>query len=418
MKKANKIFILLYMTVISLIIILFLQITFYCTVLPDNFFREKLQEEDFSINIYPSVMAKGKGQEAVAASFNRDKTEKMTLMLYGIFPIKDITVNKLEAPSLIPSGEPFGLKMITHGVIVTDYGSVDSFAGQLSPAKEGGIMIGDIIVEVNGEEVNTGNQLTKAVQQNSLNTSLTVIRENEKFTVNVTPIKSKNDGMYKLGIWTRDSCAGIGTLTYYDPQNNSYGGLGHSVCDVNTGELLPLLSGEKVPVCINSIIKGINGSPGELCGTFVSSSSDGSILLNTECGVFGVTEKLSKNAAVPLGFKQEIEIGDAEIMTTVEGMTPKSYKIVIEKVNYNSEASTKNMVIRVTDSELLSKTGGIVQGMSGSPIIQNGKIVGAVTHVFVNDVTRGYGIFAENMYEISSGLQREKSESEPCRVAA
>lgn len=418
MKKANKIFILLYMTVISLIIILFLQITFYCTVLPDNFSREKLQEEDFSINIYPSVMAKGKGQEAAAASFNNVKTEKMTLMLYGIFPIKDITVNKLEAPSLIPSGEPFGLKMLTAGVIVTDYGSVDGFTGQLSPAKEGGIMIGDIIVEVNGEEVNTGNQLTKAVQQNSLNTSLTVIRENEKFTVNVTPIKSKNDGMYKLGIWTRDSCAGIGTLTYYDPQNNSYGGLGHSVCDVNTGELLPLLSGEKVPVCINSIIKGINGSPGELCGTFVSSSSDGSILLNTECGVFGVTEKLSKNAAVPLGFKQEIEIGDAEIMTTIEGMTPKSYKIVIEKVNYNSEASTKNMVIRVTDSELLSKTGGIVQGMSGSPIIQNGKIVGAVTHVFVNDVTRGYGIFAENMYEISSGLQREKSEYEPSRIAA
>lgn len=397
------------MTVISLIMILFLQITFYCTVLPDNFFREKLQGESFSINVYPSVTAKGTEKEAAAASLHNGSSEKMTLMLYGIFPIKDIKVNRIDGPDLIPSGEPFGLKMLTDGIIVTDYGSVDSPSGQLSPAKEGGIIIGDIIVEVNGRRVNTGNQLTEAVQADPFNTSITVIRESEKVALNVVPMKSKNDGLYKLGIWTRDSCAGIGTLTYYDPQNGSYGGLGHSVCDSGTGELLPLLSGEKVPVYINGIIKGANGSPGELCGTFVSSSSDGSILLNTECGVFGVTEKTSKNAPIPLGFKQEIEIGEAEIMTTVEGMSPKSYKIIIEKVNYNTEASTKNMVIRVTDAELLSKTGGIVQGMSGSPIIQNGKIVGAVTHVFVNDVTRGYGIFAENMYEISSGLQQETS---------
>lgn len=417
MKKANKIFILLYMTVISLIVILFLQITFYCTVLPDNFFREKIQEDTFSINTYPTVMAKENGQGAVKASLNNDNAEKVTLMLYGIFPIKDVTVKKVDAPNLIPSGEPFGLKMLTDGVIVTDYGSVDSPSGQLSPAKEGGILIGDIIIEVNGEEVSTGNQLTKAVQKNSHSTSLRVIRENEKITVNVTPLKSTVDGLYKLGIWTRDSCAGIGTLTYYDPQNNSYGGLGHSVCDSNTGELLPLLSGEKVPVCINSIIKGVNGSPGELCGTFVSSSSDGSILLNTECGIFGITDKISKNAVLPLGFKQDIEIGEAEIMTTVEGMTPKSYKIVIEKVNYNG-TNTKNMVIRVTDSQLLSKTGGIVQGMSGSPIIQNGKIVGAVTHVFVNDVTRGYGIFAENMYEISSELQSEDSKTQLNKISA
>ncbi len=417
MKKANKIFILLYMTVISLIVILFLQISFYCAVLPDNFFREKIQEDTFSINTYPSVMAKENSQGAVAASLNNDNTEKVTLMLYGIFPIKDVTVKKVDAPYLIPSGEPFGLKMLTDGVIVTDYGSVKSLSKQLSPAKEGGILIGDIIIEVNGEEVCTGNQLTKAVQKNSHSTSLKVIRENERITINVTPLKSSVDGLYKLGIWTRDSCAGIGTLTYYDPQNNSYGGLGHSVCDSNTGELLPLLSGEKVPVYINSIIKGANGSPGELCGTFVSSSSNGNILLNTECGVFGITDKISKNADLPLAFKQEIEIGEAEIMTTVEGMTPKSYKIVIEKVNYNG-TSTKNMVIRVTDSELLSKTGGIVQGMSGSPIIQNGKIVGAVTHVFVNDVTRGYGIFAENMYEISSELQSETSETQFNKISA
>lgn len=410
MKKANIYFKILYIAIIMLIIILFLQINFYCTALPDSFFREKLQGESFSVNPYPSVTVISNGEKTVAAASENERTKKMTLMLYGIFPIKDITVSRLEAPSLIPSGEPFGLKMLTDGVIVTDYGSVESAYGQYSPAKEGGVQVGDIIVKVNGKEVNTGNQLTETVQQNGAETKLTIIRKGERMTVTVIPRQSKVDGLYKLGIWTRDSCAGIGTLTYYDPANNSYGGLGHSVCDGDTGELLPLLSGEKVPVCINSVVKGINGSPGELCGTFMSESSTGSILLNTECGVFGISEKLPKAHSMPLGFKQEIEIGEAEIMTTVEGMTPKSYKITIEKVNYNSESSVKNMVIRITDKELLSKTGGIVQGMSGSPIIQNGKIVGAVTHVFVNDVTRGYGIFAENMYRLSSGLECEGNE--------
>ncbi|MBD5081469.1 MAG: SpoIVB peptidase [Ruminococcaceae bacterium] len=403
MKKANKIFKIIYIAIIWLIVILFLQINFYCTALPDNFFREKLYGESFSINPYPSVIAKPEGGALAAVSEN-ERTQKMTLMLYGIFPIKDITVSKVDAPSLIPSGEPFGLKMLTDGVIVTDYGSVETPLGSLSPAKESGLQVGDIIVKVNNREINTGDELTKAVQKDGKEIKLTVIRKGETITLTVTPKQSRTDGLYKLGIWTRDSCAGIGTLTYYDPSNNSFGGLGHSVCDSDTGELLPLLSGEKVPVCINSVVKGVNGSPGELCGSFMSSTSSGSILLNTDCGVFGFSDKLPKNSSIPLGFKQDIEIGDAEIMTTVEGMTPKSYSITIEKVNYNSESSVKNMVIRITDKELLSKTGGIVQGMSGSPIIQNGRIVGAVTHVFVNDVTRGYGIFAENMYEFSSAL--------------
>ncbi|MDE6724815.1 MAG: SpoIVB peptidase [Ruminiclostridium sp.] len=415
MKRANKIFKILYIAVIWLIVILFLQINFYCTALPDNFFREKLHGEGFSISPYPSVTAKPGGGAVTAVSEN-EKTQKMTLMLYGIFPIKDITVSKVEAPNLIPSGEPFGLKMLTDGVIVTDYGNVETPLGSVSPAKESGVLVGDIIVKVNNKEINTGNQLTEAVQKDGKEVKLTVIRKGEALTLTVTPKQSKTDGLYKLGIWTRDSCAGIGTLTYYDPSNNSFGGLGHSVCDGDTGELLPLLSGEKVPVCINSVVKGINGSPGELCGSFMSSSSSGSILLNTECGVFGFSDKMPKISSIPLGFKQDIEIGNAEIMTTVEGMTPKSYSITIEKVNYNSESSVKNMVIRITDKELLSKTGGIVQGMSGSPIIQNGRIVGAVTHVFVNDVTRGYGIFAENMYEFSSVL--EVGEGELGRLSA
>lgn len=410
MKKTKRFFIILYIGIILSTILLFLQIMFYYAVLPDKFYREKLRDNGLKLNIYPLITVRSAEEKPVSASADKVKKETMTFMLYGIIPIKDVTVNNIATPMLIPSGEPFGLKMVTDGVVVTSFGDVEGVNGIYSPAEDGGIMIGDVIVGVNGKKVSTGNDLTEAVQQNHDETKIRLVRKGENIYLTVTPKCSKIDGLYKLGIWTRDSCAGIGTLTYYDPQNNSYGGLGHSVCDSDTGEILPLGSGEKVPVFINNVIKGVNGSPGELCGTFASSSSSGNILINSDCGVFGISDSCPKQSPIPLGFKQEIEVGEAEILTTVEGMTPQCYKICIEKVNYKSESSEKNMVIRITDEALLSKTGGIVQGMSGSPIIQNGKLVGAITHVFVNDVARGYGVFAENMYAVSSNMEKQTGE--------
>lgn len=393
----------LYISLISFVVVLFLQILFYYAVLPDNFYQSGVRREELKVGAYPAVSISSRESDLAAVS-ESGGSQKMTLMLYGIFPIKDVTVNNRETPMLIPSGEPFGLKILTDGVIVTDYGMVEGALGSYSPAKDAGIEEGDIIVAANGIKISTGNQLTEAVQLDSTKTRLTVIRDNKQINITITPEKSKIDGLYKLGVWTRDSCAGIGTITYYDPQNGTYGGLGHSVCDASTGDVLPLSYGETVPVCINSVVKGVNGYPGELCGSFMSASASGSILANTECGVFGEYGTLPTGRAMPMAYKQEIAIGEAEIYTTVDGMSPKSYEIMIEKVNYNSDSQVKNMVIRITDSELLSKTGGIVQGMSGSPIIQNGKLVGAVTHVFVNDITRGYAVFAENMYNISSSV--------------
>ena len=258
-------------------------------------------------------------------------------------------------------------------------------------------------------KTDTAVELSDAVQLGGERTEVTVIREGKRLILELKPEKSKEDGIYKLGIWTRDSCAGIGTLTYYDKRNMTYGGLGHSVCDADTGALLPLSRGETVPVCINNVVKGVNGRPGELCGSFMSASASGDILINTDCGVFGHANSVPNSEKIPMAFKQEIELGNAVILTTVNGMTPECFGIVIEKVDYNSDTSVKNMVIRIDDDRLLQKTGGIVQGMSGSPIIQNGKLVGAVTHVFVNDISRGYAVFAENLYEISVGLGTAES---------
>lgn len=400
----KKIILGFYISLISFVVVLFLQILFYCAVLPDNFYRSGERRENFKVGAYPAVSISAREGDIAAVSGSGGEHQKMTLMLYGIFPIKDVTVDNMEAPMLIPSGEPFGLKILTDGVIVTDFGSVESDLGLSSPAKDAGIEEGDIIISANGIKISTGSQLTEAVQLDDTQTRLTVIREGKQVNITLTPEKSRVDGLYKLGVWTRDSCAGIGTLTYYDPQNGTYGGLGHSVCDADTGDILPLSYGETVPVCINSVVKGVNGYPGELCGSFMSASASGSILANTECGVFGEYGSIPRRKPIPMAYKQEAEIGEAEIYTTIDGMTPQSYKIMIEKVNYNSESQVKNMVIRITDKELLSKTGGIVQGMSGSPIIQNGKLIGAVTHVFVNDITRGYAVFAENMYNISSSV--------------
>ena len=197
----------------------------------------------------------------------------------------------------------------------------------------------------------------------------------------------------------RDSSAGIGTITYYDPQTAQFGGLGHPICDVDTGEIMPLLSGQVVKVVINDVVKGTSGDPGELKGSFASSKDSGTITSNDETGVFGTLySNPSQNAALPVALKQEITEGAAKIYTTVSGTTPQEYDIEIEKIDISDTGKTKNMIIKVTDPNLLEKTGGIVQGMSGSPIIQNGKLVGAVTHVLVNDPQRGYGIFIENMY--------------------
>ncbi len=311
-----------------------------------------------------------------------------------------------ERRTLVPCGTPFGIKMLTDGVIVTDFGAVNSPADCISPAEAAGIKRGDVITSVNGIEISDSISLSNAVQKSTDTCTLEIIRDGEVLNITAIPVRSEEEGEYKLGLWTRDSCAGIGTMTFYDPENEIFGGLGHSVSDISTGMTLPLLDGEITTVTITDVLKGSDGVPGELRGAFISDRETGTVEINSEYGVFGYSDIAPVlNEPMEVARNDEIKKGKATIYTTVSGMMPKEYEIEIEKIDYGSTSASRNMTIRITDKELLSLTGGIVQGMSGSPIIQDGRIIGAVTHVLINDSAMGYGIFIENMCKTACQLE-------------
>ena len=300
---------------------------------------------------------------------------------------------------VIPLGSAFGIKLFTDGVIVASLSDIYTEEGVCCPAAEAGILPGDYLLQADGQDIPDNGALARYIGSSQGEAiSFQVRREDQVFSVEVTPVYG--EGSFKTGMWVRDSAAGIGTLTFYDPATGIFGGLGHAVCDVDTGEPMPLSSGEVVPAYISGVKKGEKGAPGELQGSFLSSVPSGMLYLNNETGVYGaLSSSPSQNEAIPLCYRQDVEEGPAQVLVTVDGQGPQLYDIVIEEVNLGDNTPTKNMILHVTDPELLEATGGIVQGMSGSPVIQNGKLAGAVTHVFVNDPTRGYGIFAENMLD-------------------
>jgi len=265
-----------------------------------------------------------------------------------------------------------------------------------SPAEKSGIKPGDMITSVNGIDVSTNSDIGNAVQLSPECCAVILKRGNAEKQIRLTP-ESAN-GSLRLGAWVRDSAAGIGTLTFADPESGAFAGLGHPVSDVTTGELMPLSSGEATEAEIYSTIKGRNGETGELCGELCENVI-GSIDCNTPVGVFGTLSGAASGETMPMAFRQEVECGPATVLSTIDGTVPEEYSIEIEKINLCAMSGTKSMVIRVTDERLLDSAGGIVRGMSGSPIIQNGMIAGAVTHVFVNDPTRGYAVFAETMVD-------------------
>lgn len=357
-----------------------------------------------------TIIDAGNRKEITASALNTaNKDYQAQLMLFDMVPIKKVNVKVVEERLLVPCGTPFGIKMFTNGVVVVGVADIESEGNMINPAAVAGVRVGDIITAINGEPVTQNSQVAKLIQASGGNpVQLSLKRNDEAITATLTPILSDADASYKGGMWVRDSTAGIGTVTFYDPNTGAFGGLGHGICDVDTNELMPLRSGEVVPVTISGIVKGQKGRAGELRGYFSNDIPVGELQSNSEAGVYGELRFSPVSMqAIPVAPKQEVQIGPAQIYTTVDGNSPQSYSIEIESINYQENTKIKNLVVKVTDTQLLNKTGGIVQGMSGSPIVQNGKLVGAVTHVFVNDPTRGYGILAENMVEISEKTQLE-----------
>ncbi len=376
---------------------------YYAINLPDSYYVESGARLElttaFSINAVPDSAVQSFSAQTIPVS------RTASLRLFGIIPVKDVEIKTVETPMLIPGGEPFGIKLLMEGVMVVGTGTVKTDSGMKCPAEECGLQKGDVILTANGRQVMSNSEIQEIISKsNGKAINIVYIQNNQQKETILTPVMSASDSKYKAGIWVRDSMAGIGTLTYCDPATNRFGGLGHPVCDSDTGEIIPVSSGETANVTINKIVKGAKGSPGELHGNFSSKLSSGIIYSNNKYGVFGeLFAPVKSEEAIPMGLKQEIQEGPAQIRTTIDETGPHNYDIEIESIDYKN-TGTKNMIIKVTDSDLLSKTGGIVQGMSGSPIIQNGKLIGAVTHVLVNDPQKGYGIFCENMYD--SGMSR------------
>lgn len=323
--------------------------------------------------------------------------------LLGILPIKDVQVDVVERQQLIPSGIPVGIYMKTNGVLIVGTGEVSDVNG--IPQEPGGQVVqsGDYILSVNDVPVTEKEEVIDQINRAAGGqVKLTVLRRGERTDL-LVPVVQTASSEYKAGIWIRDDTQGIGTLTYLD-QNGNFGALGHGISDIDTSTLLDLEYGTLYRTDIRAVIKGANGAPGELAGTIRYSGDEvlGSISDNTGIGIFGTitadSADLAYCGAMDIAYKQEVKKGPAQILSAVDGEV-KAYDIEIEKINLNSGDANKSMVIRVTDDRLLELTGGIVQGMSGSPILQDGRIVGAVTHVFVNDPTKGYGIFVETMME-------------------
>lgn len=313
---------------------------------------------------------------------------------------------------LVPGGQSVGVKMDVKGVLIVGLEEIEGKNGEkVNPGLLSGLQIGDIIMEINGTEVYRADEVQELVNEIKDTIKLKVKRNTDIVNISINPVESGEDGLYKLGVWVKDKSAGIGTLTYYDPSDSTFGALGHGIVDPETNSILSVDTGVLLESKVEDVREGKSGEPGEIKGIFYHSSDPlGSLEKNSSFGVFGLAYHPIENPIyskpIAVGTREQVELGKAYMLTTLSNNEIKRFEIEIEKIENQDSSSGKNMVIKVTDEELLKESGGIVQGMSGSPIIQNDRIIGAVTHVFVNDPQRGYGIFIENMLKKSNFVKK------------
>lgn len=326
----------------------------------------------------------------------------VTFKLLGVLPVASMDVSVQERRVLVPGGQSVGVAINAGGLVVV--GSSD-LGNTPSPARLAGLKTGDVITRVDGRPVGSAEQFAAMIGDDAADIELE--RDGETLRMDVQPAVDSRDGAYRLGVWVRDSTAGVGTLTFYDPQSRDFGALGHAITDVDTGVLMPVGEGAIYENAVVEVTPGVEGAPGELTGDFfLTGNAIGSVDVNSDCGIFGTSDRAFENSLYPEGLpvaaRSEVRPGPATLLTTLADGALREYECEITRINPHSVENTRSMVVRITDPELIEKTGGIVQGMSGSPIIQDGKLVGAVTHVLVNSPDTGYGIFIENMLDAAS----------------
>ncbi|OIK11728.1 SpoIVB peptidase [Bacillus sp. MUM 116] len=371
-----------------------------------NYNFQKAAPVSAALISHNSSITLAQDKHSVSLKAKEKGSNEMLLEFAGI-PIKKVDVRVLKDFRVIPGGQSIGVKLNTVGVLVVGHHLVNTLNGKKSPGEMAGIKVGDIITKINGTKIEKMTDVAPFVREAGENgKSLTIVisRESGKFTTKLTPLKDTGENSYKLGLYIRDSAAGIGTMTFVHPDSKKYGALGHVISDMDTKKPIVVEDGQIVRSTVTAIEKGSNGDPGEKLARFSSDHEIvGNIQKNSPFGIFGKLNKPLKNGIMdkplPIALSNQVKEGPAKILTVVNNDQVEEFDIKIVNTIPQKFPATKGMVIKVTDPKLLEKTGGIVQGMSGSPIIQNGKLVGAVTHVFVNDPTSGYGVHIEWMLD-------------------
>ena len=392
----------------KILIVLFLLVIFVyicnITLMPKNLIL--IQGETLDLKtIYGITVGRKQDGKVLQASSNLNKNKvndtgkiEVSLNLFGNIPVKKMDVNVIPKSKVVPVGKAIGMKLYTEGVLVVGMSEING----KKPYENSGIQEGDAIIEINNEQIENTNDLIETVNKsNGTTVEVKYKRKEQTITTSIEPAKV-NENEYKLGLWVRDAAAGVGTMTFYEPSSGMFAALGHGIADIDTSELINIESGELTTTNILSIVKGQKGTPGEIRGTIENSESLGSIYKNTSFGVYGKVQSKNKldinnMEEMDVALRDEIKTGKAQILCELENGKTEKYDVEIKKVYLNNNENNKSMVIKITDEKLIEKTGGIIQGMSGAPIIQNGKFIGAVTHVLVNDPTVGYGVFADIM---------------------
>ena len=391
----RRLFRILYGILVLVCAVILAAVGYYRFALPDRLTVSEGQQFCIGRLVQSHPLSPSGGDRVASATVGDEYRARLSLA--GLFPLKEVTVSVSDQRVVMVCGTPFGIKMYMDGVLVIGLSDVTTAAGNVNPAEAAGVCVGDTIRAVNGKAVTTSRQVSAAINDcGGKPITLRLCRDGVEFSATFTPVRPVGESGYRGGMWVRDSAAGVGTLTFYDPATGAFAGLGHAVFDADTGQETPLGSGEIVPARIFDVVKGEAGNPGELKGSFEPGTL-GQLLQNGQDGLYGRLTMYPIGRTLPVATRRQVHKGTAQMLTTIDGTEPQLYEVQIEQIRYSGLHAIRNMVVRVTDPRLLEKTGGILQGMSGSPLIQDGALVGAVTHVLVDDPSRGYAIFAETM---------------------